>query len=554
MTSTGVGGEPTPETTIKALQLQIEELKNELQKAQKEKEDHDDDDDDDRKLAACLSKEMIAAVPEKKGYLFQWQDRSIGWGGTKWSLLFVSLERGRIHCSLSHMDESPVSVLTLRDCAVQDEGVKRDRRYKNHHGKDPPIDTPGAYFHVFAIFHRPDSDLDDTDDSDSDDKHESSASALPLLRFSTTTLADKMQWMELISQTCAYCATDEFMAHEAARAAETMRQREEQAKMALAMPGASKGTLPPLYFAPPTHQGHTKARRRPSKGLKKSSSFRSTSKTQDADKKEARYPPSKPMHTTAAPSFLSSEAPVQNYRGLFNLAMILLIVSNFRLIVDTIRLNGLAMWNVGEYLENLSKHYAENPWHDFPFVSGFLLLQGFMIATYVIEWLLSRDKLSETFGMALHGVNMHSTLLVSMSIVWYQIDKPAVGSVLLIHGIITWMKLVSYVCANEDYRLAMRAGDGQASMEASLALLSNLEQEDMDIVYPENISLSNLYYFWFAPTLTYQIAFPRTPRVRVRRVVGIFLGLIACVALFTFLVAQIVTPVSHCLFFLARYR
>ena len=59
-----------------------------------------------------------------------------------------------------------------------------------------------------------------------------------------------------------------------------------------------------------------------------------------------------------------------------------------------------------------------------------------------------------------------------------------------------------------------------------------------------NISLANLYYFCLAPTLTYQIAFPRTPRVRVRRVVGILLGLIACVALFTFLVAQIVSPVS----------
>ena len=24
------------------------------------------------------------APPEKSGYLFKWQDRSIGWGGTKW--------------------------------------------------------------------------------------------------------------------------------------------------------------------------------------------------------------------------------------------------------------------------------------------------------------------------------------------------------------------------------------------------------------------------------------------------------------------------------------
>ena len=27
---------------------------------------------------------IAMAPPEKSGYLFKWQDRSIGWGGTKW--------------------------------------------------------------------------------------------------------------------------------------------------------------------------------------------------------------------------------------------------------------------------------------------------------------------------------------------------------------------------------------------------------------------------------------------------------------------------------------
>lgn len=33
------------------------------------------------------------APPEKSGYLFKWQDRSIGWGGTKWALRYVSLSK-----------------------------------------------------------------------------------------------------------------------------------------------------------------------------------------------------------------------------------------------------------------------------------------------------------------------------------------------------------------------------------------------------------------------------------------------------------------------------
>src|SRR5579859_964959 len=32
--------------------------------------------------------------------------------------------------------------------------------------------------------------------------------------------------------------------------------------------------------------------------------------------------------------------------------------------------------------------------------------------------------------------------------------------------------------------------------------------------YPENINLSNLLYFWWAPTLIYQPVYPRTERFR----------------------------------------
>lgn len=54
--------------------------------------------------------------------------------------------------------------------------------------------------------------------------------------------------------------------------------------------------------------------------------------------------------------------------------------------------------------------------------------------------------------------------------------------------------------------------------------------------------MSNMYYFWFAPTLTYQIAFPRTPRVRVWVVVSTIGQMLCCLTLFSFLVAQVITP------------
>jgi diacylglycerol O-acyltransferase-1 len=51
-----------------------------------------------------------------------------------------------------------------------------------------------------------------------------------------------------------------------------------------------------------------------------------------------------------------------------------------------------------------------------------------------------------------------------------------------------------------------------------------------------------MYYFWFAPTLTYQIAFPRSPRVRIWKVIGILMRLFFTMTLFIFLVAQVISP------------
>lgn len=51
-----------------------------------------------------------------------------------------------------------------------------------------------------------------------------------------------------------------------------------------------------------------------------------------------------------------------------------------------------------------------------------------------------------------------------------------------------------------------------------------------------------MLYFWFAPTLTYQLAFPKSPRVRKGRVIGILARMVVVVCMYFFLVAQTVTP------------
>ena len=297
---------------------------------------------------------IVLPPPGKSGYLFKWQDRSIGWGGTKWALRYVALDRGRISYYYSHLETSPRYVLSLRGCAIQDEGWKRNRRHKSTRKKfslsgskdddEPPLDEPGAYFFVFSICHRPDSAQFVTSMNTSPGSS-SSLDYVPLLRFSTPSLAEKTQWIKLLSEACAYCETDAFLTEEAARNAEEEQRRRQQMELAEAMPQAERGTLPRIYFAQ-AHtpndgkgRGHGLVRRPSLSKLPNASLYRSQSKSRDADKAETGsvkgYPPSKPMHRGTAPSFLSSEASEQNYRGFFNLAMIILIVSNFRLLAVT---------------------------------------------------------------------------------------------------------------------------------------------------------------------------------------------------------------------------
>jgi diacylglycerol O-acyltransferase-1 len=416
---------------------------------------------------------------------------------------------------------------------VRDDGWKRNRRHvPKTKGEDPPLDVPGAYFFLFSIYQRPSSDKVEDDDSE----------IVPLLRFSTPSLAEKTLWIQLISETCAYTETDAFLQHEASSAAELVLRRQEQIRMTMAMPEAKEGTLPPLYFAPAKQK--LEHARRPSFN-KLPEKYLIKSKDEDVDKADANstqgYPPSKPMHRAAAPSYLSVEAPAQNYRGFFNLLVIILGISNFRLILAAIHKHGFVFSGVLQHARDLS-HISRDPWEEFPFVSGFLLQLVFITVTFAIEWLLSRKKLSESVGMILHQINAHSAIAVSTAIVWNFINKPATGVMLLSHATITWMKLISYYHANEDYRLSANKAGGDYHT-ATLALVEDLDEVDEHISYPRNVTLRNMIYFCAAPTLTYQIAFPKYPRIRIFRVFGILFRMVGILALFTFLAAQIVSPV-----------
>lgn len=96
--------------------------------------------------------------------------------------------------------------------------------------------------------------------------------------------------------------------------------------------------------------------------------------------------------------------------------------------------------------------------------------------------------------------------------------------------------------ANEDYR-AVGKGKSDDQTYALGRLVEDLDPVEAHLTYPQNVTLQNILYFWVAPTLTYQIAFPKTDRVRWWKVMLILGRMGAVLLLGSYLIAQVVNPV-----------
>lgn len=532
------------EDEVNALKSRIAQLERELQNATSTagggSSDHSGGQDNAPPTSSFSSSSSLVS---KSGYLFKWQDRSIGWGGTKWGLRFVSLSGGQLSYYRSHTDQMARYVLPLRQCAVRDDGYKLNRKHKasgNSGGDEPDPNEVGAYYHVFSIYQRPERREGGDGPASPCANDDDDSRIVPLLRFSTPSLAEKNQWIDLISDACAYADSEDSLSVLVSASKDQDTGAAAPSTPTRDVPVARPGTLPPLIFGAPAYP---KPRRTPSgtklspMGAKKKSYTKIAASADSARSNRrnvAAYPPSKPMHRAAEPSFLSDEAPSQNFRGLLNLALIVLVVSNFRLILDTVQTHGFVLANVrGIDLEE----WRHAPLTVSPFLSGAALLVLSILLGCVIENLLSRKHVGEWLGMILHLANANVlAFLMPAWIVWTLIDRPAVGAFLLVHATITWMKLISYAHANSDYRTSPE------SHTATLALLKDLDAGSSEISYPKNVTLGNIFYFWLAPTLTYQMVFPRSPQIRLTKVAGILFRLVVAIAFLLFLVAQVISP------------
>ena len=388
-------------------------------------------------------------------------------------------------------------------------------------------------WHVFSIYFDTGLDNETLGNSTYDE--------VPLLRFSTQNHAEKMQWMNLINQACVFASceqvssstgpisiSDSINNSEVLRASPRTVNRLKKVGSAdletleelkkLGQP--NKGTLPPVIFSTVTHRRNAKVRQ----GNAKSN-----------PRHRAGYPPSRPMHQKAEASYLSEEAAHQNYRGLLNLAFIILVISNFRLIVDNFVRHGFVLWDIFRNL-NITGLLDGSIGH-FPLVTGELLIMLSVIITFTIEWVLSRRIVNEHVGCFMHALNINGSLILSYAIVWFLRPSPITGVLLMMQSTVSWMKLVSYTHANSDYRNSCHD-----THKATASLIDDADENDRAISYPSNVTMKDMAYFWFAPTLTYQIAFPRAENIRLLKVCSLLARIFIFAIFLVFLVTQTITP------------
>ncbi|XWW92721.1 hypothetical protein V2A60_000647 [Cordyceps javanica] len=290
----------------------------------------------------------------------------------------------------------------------------------------------------------------------------------------------------------------------------------------------------------------------------------------------AHKPPSKYRHVEAThslvrPSCLSHDSNASpSFLGFRNLMVIVLVVGNVRLMIENIQKYGVLIC--------LKCHDFRR--HDVLLGLGlFCLIPCHLLVAYLIELaaarqaIRSRRRTVETAAAAAaadndgsgsgsgggagvattgpsererrkfhhiwivvawtHMANITLALALTTFVVYFYVHHPFVGTAAETHALIVWLKTASYAFTNRDLRHAYLHPVRGESVPALYRACP----------YPDNITVGNMTYFWWAPTLVYQPVYPRTPRVRWVYVAK-RLGEVVCLSVFIwFASAQYAAPV-----------
>jgi len=270
-----------------------------------------------------------------------------------------------------------------------------------------------------------------------------------------------------------------------------------------------------------------------------------------AGRRRSKYRHVAALHSQVRPSCLSYETDeTPSFIGFRNLMVLTIIVMNLRLVIENARKYGLLITLKANLRSADVKTglvlYALTPCH---------LFVAYIIERVAMEnakGAVGRRKKAEGgvdgpetekekrefyntwwWIAVAHTLNASLALLITSFVVYYGIYNPGIGAISELHAIVVWLKTCSYAFTNRDLRHAMLHPTGPDAA---------LPEIYLKCPYPQNITLGDLCYFWWAPTLVYQPYYPRTERIRWSVVAKRF-GEVVALSVFIWLIyAQYAAP------------
>ena len=255
--------------------------------------------------------------------------------------------------------------------------------------------------------------------------------------------------------------------------------------------------------------------------------------------------PSVPFHRKAQPSILSAEAPPTNFRGLYNLAGITLITLTARLVIEN-----LSRYGVRWQMTVLRAVVADPNWGCL--VIAALVCGGSPVVAWGVEELAASRRLSSVHAAWLHAVHIALVLVVPCVIITVTEAGYLSGMVLVIVEMLVVMKLISYAHVCYDIRSRMLDPPTPSSSEAeeqqaASSVFPLPPHLDVSALHPQlpavyAPSLRHMFYFIAAPTLIYQLSYPRSASIRLPFLLRRVAELCFCLALQLLLVEQYLAP------------
>lgn len=448
-----------------------------------------------------------------RGCLFKSREREISFAA-KWSLRYFVLQGCSLSYYLDETDHRPRTTIDLTNCKVQDEG--------NHNS---------GHFHIFGLYL-----------ASSDETNEGPQGGA-ILRLSTKNEPMANQWIKMLERACGQEKTKTRTESQDSDSKETEEIDSGKQKPILKRISSSKKILNNFEnrVSSPRHTAAT--------------TTTGTSNGDNSSKvkpfKPSSFPASKSIHKQSEESPLSLTAKEQNYRGFFHLMVIIMSVTHFRQVYDN-------LMKVGFLLSPSSLTMSNHPGIDIfrPFLASSTWVLG-VLASYCIEVLAHKKKLSEKLVLFLNTILIALMGIGPMVLVWNSNESSALCMIYLLQSVIMFMKVISYAHVNRDLRIYYRSAKQSDRIASSSSKQDNnakplrvdnifLEIKDLEapvVQYPQNLTVGNLAYFCVAPTLCYQMNYPRSKEIRWKYVFTLVFRLIFVGSLIIYICEQHINPV-----------